>query len=290
MNDLGKMRFFLGVEVMQCTEGIYISKRKFTKEVLERFGMERSNFVNNLIVLCVKLVKDEKCVKVDTTEYKQMVGSLTYLTVTRLDLMYVVCLASRFMDNPTELHSQVVKRVFRYVKGTVNLGIFYKRRGDGRLLAYTNNDYVGDVNDRKSTSGFVFSMSGRAVSWSSKKQPIVTLSTTEAEYIAATSCATLGIWMKRVIELGHTQRKCITILCDNSLIIKLSRNPVLHGRGKHIDVCFHFLCDLRREGKVELVNCCSHNQVADIMTRTLNLDAFVKLRELLGVCSVPCLN
>lgn len=291
MSDLGKMRFFLGVEVMQCTEGIYISQRKFAKEVLERFGMERSNFVNNPIVPGAKLVKDEKGVKVDATEYKQMVGSLMYLTVTRPDLMYVVCLASRFMANPTELHSQVVKRVLRYVKGTVNLGIFYKRRGDEKLLAYTDSDYAGDINDRKSTSGFVFSMSGGAVSWSSKKQPVVTLSTTEAEYIAAASCATQAIWMKRVLDkLGHTQGKCITILCDNSSTIKLSRNPVLHGRSKHIDVRFHFLRDLTREGKVELVHCGSHDQVADIMTKPLKLDAFVKLRELLGVCSVPSLN
>ncbi|XP_061993289.1 secreted RxLR effector protein 161-like [Rosa rugosa] len=195
------------------------------------------------------------------------------------------------MANPTVLHSQVVKRVMRYVKGTVNLGIFYKRKGDEKLLAYTDSDYAGDINDRKSTSGFVFSLSGGAVSRSSKKQPIVILSTTEAEYVAAASCATQGIWMKRVLDkLGHTQGKCITILCDSSSTIKLSRNPILHGRSKHIDVRFHFLHDLTRYGKLKLVHCGSHDQVADIMTKPLKLNAFVKLRELLGVCDVPSLN
>lgn len=116
--------------------------------------MERCNFVNNPIVPDVKPTRDEEGVKVDATKYKQMVGSLMYLTVTRLDLMYVVCLASRFMANPTKLHSQIVKRVLRYVKGTMNLGIFYKRRGDEELLAYTDSDYAGDLNDRKSTSGY----------------------------------------------------------------------------------------------------------------------------------------
>lgn len=288
MSDLGKMRYFLGVEVLQCSEGIYISQKKFAKEVLERFGMEGSNSVYNPIVPGVKLSRDEGGVRVDATRYKQMVGSLMYLTVTRPDLMYVVSLASRFMASPTEMHSQVLKRVLRYVKGTVNLGIFYKRRGDEMLLAYTDSDYAGDVNDRKSTSGYIFSLSGGAVSWTSKKQPVVTLSTTEAEYIAAVTCATQGIWMRRVLDkLGHFQNCCITILCDNSSTIKLSRNPVLHGRSKHIDVRFHYLRDLTREGKVKLVHCGSQDQIADIMTKPLKLDTFVKLRELLGVCEVP---
>lgn len=195
------------------------------------------------------------------------------------------------MANPTELHSQILKRVLRYVKGTVNLGIFYKRRDDEELLAYTDSDYAGDLTDRRSTSGYVFSLSGGAVSWSSKKQPVVILSTTEAEYIAATSCATQGIWMRRVLsKLQHTRSKCITILCDNSSTIKSSRNPVLHGRSKHIDVRFHFLRDLTRDGKVELIHCGSHDQVADIMTKPLKLDAFVKLRDMLGVCEVPSVN
>jgi hypothetical protein len=291
MSDLGKMRYFLGVEVLQCTEGVYISQKKFAAELLEKFGMEASNPVHNPIVPGVKLGKDEDGVKVDATVYKQMVGSLMYLTVTRPDLMFVVCLASRFMANPTELHFQVVKRVLRYIRGTVELGIFYKRRGDRMLLAYTDSDYAGDVCDRKSTSGYVFSLSGGAVSWTSKKQPIVTLSTTEAEYVAAASCATQGIWMKRVLErLGHSQNNCITILCDNSSTIKLSKNPVLHGRSKHIDVRFHFLRDLTRGGKVKLVYCGSKDQLADIMTKPLKLEEFVKQRELLGVCEVPNLN
>jgi hypothetical protein len=128
-----------------------------------------------------------------------------YLTATRPDLMYVVCLISRFMANPTEIHLQAAKRVFRYLKGTVNLGIFYQKEGNRELLAYTDSDYAGDVDDRKSTSGYVFLLSEGAVSWSSKKQPVVTLSTTEAEFVAATSCACQGVWMRRVLEkLGNS--------------------------------------------------------------------------------------
>ena len=291
MTDLGKMKYFLGVEVLQNSEGIYISQRKYAKEVLERFGMEKSNSVKSPIVPGDRLTKNEGGVKVDATKYKQLVGSLMYLTATRPDLMYVVCLISRFMASPTEMHLQAAKRVLRYLKGTVDLGVFYQKEGNGELMAYTDSDYAGDVDDRKSTSGYVFLLSEGAVAWSSKKQPVVTLSTTEAEFVAAASCACQGVWMRRVLEkLGHSQGKGTTVLCDNSSTIKLSKNPVMHGRNKHIDVRFHFLRDLTRDGVVKLKHCVTQEQIADIMTKPLKLDVFLKLRESMGVCVVPRVN
>lgn len=122
------------------------------------------------------------------------------------------------------------------------------------MIAFTDSDYAGDLEDRKSTPGYVFMLSGGAVSWSSKKQPIVTLSTTEAEFVVAATCACQAVWMGRILEkLNHVQDGCTTVFCDNSSTIKLSKNPVMHGRSKHIDVRFHFLCDLTQDGVVELV-------------------------------------
>jgi hypothetical protein len=130
-----------------------------------------------------------------------------------------------------------------------------------------------------------------AIAWSSKKQPIVTLSTTEAEFVVAASCVTQAIWMKRILEkLSQSQSQCTTIFCDNSSTIKLSRNPVMHGRNKHIDVRFHFLHDLTKEGTVELIYCGTQEQLADVMTKALKLDTFQKLRDQLGVCQVPEVN
>lgn len=138
------------------------------------------------------------------------------------------------------------------------------------------------MDDRRSTSGYVFLLSGRTVAWASKKQPVVTLSTTEAEFIAAAFCACQCVWVKRILErLGLQQT---TIMCDNSSTIKLSRNHVLHGRSKHIDVRFHFLRDLTKEGVVKLGYCSTRDQIADIMTKPLRLEVFTRLQDKLGVC------
>lgn len=227
----------------------------------------------------------------DETYFKQIVGSLMYLTATRPDLMFIVSLISRYMGKPTELHFQAVKRVLRYLNGTTNFEIFYKKGGSKSLIGYTDSDYAGDVEDRKSTSGYVFMLGSRAISWSSKKQPIVTLSTIEAEFVADASCASQAIWMKRIFEKwSQLQSGCTTIFCDNSSTLNLSRNPIMHGQSKHIDVHFHFLRDLTKEGTVELVFCGTQEQQADVMTKPLKLEPFQKLRDRLGVFSVPEVN
>ncbi|XP_062014728.1 secreted RxLR effector protein 161-like [Rosa rugosa] len=204
----------------------------------------------------------------------------------RPDLMFSISLISRYMERPTELHTQAAKKILRYLKGTAELGIAYRRGGEEKLVGFADSDYAGDIDDRKSTSGYVFMLGTGAVSWSSKKQPVVTLSTTEAEFIAAAYCACQGVWLRRILEkIGHAQSKCTTIYCDNSSAIKLSKNPVMHGRSKHIDVRFHFLSDLTKEGIVELVHCNTQEQVSDIMTKPLKLVSFLKLRDKLGMCS-----
>ena len=134
-------------------------------------------------------------------------------------------------------------------------------------------------------------MNSGAVSWSSRKQQVVTLSTTEAEFIAAATSACQAIWLRRILDDLHFQQHDPTIIhCDSSSAIKLSKNPVLHGRSKHIDVRYHFLRDLSNEGTIELVYCRSEDQIADIMTKALKLDAFEKLRNLLGMCSFQVLE
>jgi len=152
MTDLGRIRFFLGIEVLQQTNGIYICQRKYTLEVLKRFGMEESKAVMNPIVPGFKTDKIREGKKIDETYYKQIVGSLMYITATRPDIMFGVSFISRFMASPTEVHLQAAKRILRYLKGTINYGIFYKKNENKQLIAYTDSDYAGDITNRKSTS------------------------------------------------------------------------------------------------------------------------------------------
>ncbi|GKV51828.1 hypothetical protein SLEP1_g58452 [Rubroshorea leprosula] len=191
----------------------YVKSGAKHKEVLDRFQMKNCNSVTTPVDKGVKLVKDPGGRFVDNKLYKQIVGSLMYLTATKPDIMH-----------------------------GVNFGLFYKKGDQTDLAGFTNSDYARDLDDRKSTSGFVFMLGSGAISWSSKKQPIVTLSTTEAEYVAATSCACQAIWLRRIMEeLELNQHEATSIYCDNSSAIKLSKNPVLHGRSKHIHVSFHLL-------------------------------------------------
>lgn len=152
MTDLGEMKYFLGVEVHQNARGIHISQKKYAGEVFERFGMGSCNGVKNPIVPgSIKLSKREEGKQVDGTFFKQMVGCLMYMTTTRPDLMYYVCLISRFMSNPKEVHMLAAKRILRYIKSTIDLGIFYGKGCKDKLVAYTDSDYAGDIDDRKST-------------------------------------------------------------------------------------------------------------------------------------------
>ena len=285
------MHFFLGLEVMQLDSGIFISQKRYAKEVLKKFGMDKSNLVLNPTVPGVKIDKDDTGVTVNSSMFKQLVGSLIYLTTTRPDLMYAVSVVSRYMAKPTEMHLMAAKRILRYVQGTMCFGIFYQRSGNQELVGYTDSDYAGCIDDRKSTSGYAFILSNAAVAWSSRKQPIVTLSTTETEFVAASACACQLIWMKRVLsKLDYNGSKSPVIFCDNSSTIKLSKNPVMHGKSKHIDVRFHFLRDLVNEGKVQLNYCGTKQQIADIFTKPLKLEVFQELRKKLGVCDISEIN
>nr|GEV17079.1 putative RNA-directed DNA polymerase [Tanacetum cinerariifolium] len=286
MTDLGKMRYFLGIEVIQSSSGIHISQKKYAAEILTRFKMVDCNSVVNPIVPGNRLTHDGG-EEVNETVFKQLVGSLMYMTTTRPDIQFVVSFISRFMAKPTETHLAAAKRVMRYLQGTLDYGIWYRRGGKGKMEIYADSDFAGDLTDRKSTSGYVILWDGAAVSWSSKKQSIVALSSTEAEYVAAASCACQVIWMREMLnEFGLTQMGSSVIKCDNTSAIQLSRNPVFHGRCKHIGVRFHFLRDLVNKGIVGLEYVDTREQVADIFTKPLHRDVFQGLRERLGVCSV----
>lgn len=200
--------------------------------------------------------------------------------------MYTVILISRYMENPSEMHFNAARRMLKYVKGTVDYAVFYKKADGVGFVGYTDSDCAGNIDDRMSTSGDVFMLNSGAISWSSKKQQLVTLFTTEAEFVAAASSSCQVVWLRNMLEvLGDEQKGPMIIYCDSMSTIKLSRNPVMHERSKHIDVSFHFLRDLCKNGKNELQYCKSGENVADIMTKPLKQLVLEKLRNILRVCS-----
>ena len=249
MTDMGLLRYFLGIAVDQNEKGIFISQARYVNQVLSRFNMEECKAAITPTVMGLKLSRDDSSKDFDPSLYKSIIGSLTYLTTTRPDIMYAVSLISKFMERPKEAHWQAAKRILRYVKGTKMFEILYNVSEHSYLVGYTDIDWAGSVDDRKSTSGYVFHMGSGVISWASKKQSIVALSTAEPEYVAATAAACQAVWMRRMLRsLAQEQAKATVIFCDNSSAIALSKNSVFHKRTKHIDTRFHYIRELVSNG------------------------------------------
>ena len=228
--------------------------------------------------------KDEDGHSIDHKLYRGMIGSLLYLTASRPDILYSVCICARFQSNSKESHIQAVKRIIRYLKGTSSLGIWYSKDSSLNLIGFSDADYGGCKIDRKSTSGTCQFLGCNLISWHSKKQNSVALSTAEAEYVAAGSCCAQVLWIKQQLEdYGVVQTK-IPIKCDNTSAINLSKNPVQHSRTKHIEIRHHFLRDHVQKGDIELEFVCTDNQLADVFTKPLSEDRFVMIRNKLGLC------
>nr|GEU97809.1 retrovirus-related Pol polyprotein from transposon TNT 1-94 [Tanacetum cinerariifolium] len=227
MTDIGLMSYYLGIEVKQRDEGIFICQERYAKEILKRFGMDKCNPVGTPIEHKVKPSKHDRGKAVDSTLFKSLVGSLRYLTCTRPDILFVVGLISRFMEEPTTKHLKIAKRILRYIKGTIDYGMFYSASEEFKLVGYSDSDWARSKDDGRSTSGLLFFLGNNAFTWSSKTQPIVTLSSCEAEYIAATSCVCHVIWLGSMLkELHIEQEDANEIYVDNKSAIDLEKNPV----------------------------------------------------------------
>ncbi|KAE8671027.1 hypothetical protein F3Y22_tig00112000pilonHSYRG00251 [Hibiscus syriacus] len=284
MTDLGLMKFFLGLEVRQVETGIFVSQETYAKEILKKYNMENCNPVSTPMEPGAKLSKFDGGERVDASRYRSLVGSLRYLTCTRPDLSLSVGIVSRFMEEPVYSHWKALKRILRYIQGTVSLGLFYSKAEDYKLVGYSDSDWCGDIDDRKSTSGYVFFMGDTAFTWLSKKQPIVTLSTCEAEYVAASWCVCHAIWLRNLLSKMELKQLGVTVIhVDNKSAIELAKNPVNHERSKHIDVRFHFIRDHVKEGSVELVHVASQDQVADIFTKPLPKVLLDKCKKMIGM-------
>jgi transposase InsO family protein len=283
MSMMGELNFFLGLQIKQTKEGIFINQAKYTKELLKKFGMDELKPMSTPMSPSTKLDKDDKGKNVDEKKYRGMIGSLLYLTASRPDIMFSVCLCARFQSCPKESHLIAIKRIFRYLIGTYDLGLFYPKGTSFELVGYSDADYAGSRVDRKSTSGTCHFLGQSLVSWFSKKQNSVALSTAEAEYVAAGSCCAQVLWMKHQLEDFNLHFDHIPIRCDNTSAINLSKNPIQHSRTKHIEIRHHFLRDHAQKGDIELVFIDTKNQLADIFTKPLNEAQHCFIRREIGM-------
>ncbi|KAA3486843.1 retrovirus-related Pol polyprotein from transposon TNT 1-94 [Gossypium australe] len=218
MTDLGMLHYFLGIKVVQSTARIFISQKKYVQEILDRFQMKNCNSVCTPIEVGMKLIRDPEGRKVDSTIYKQMVGSLMYLTATRPNIMHAISLISRFMKCPKEIHLLAAKRMLRYLKGIASYGLFYIKGEKLDLFSFTHSDYTEYFR-----LCIYAGLKGYYMVF--KKQPIVTLSTIEAEFVSATACAYQAILLRKILDKLHLlQQGATTIFCDNNSTIKLSKN------------------------------------------------------------------
>jgi hypothetical protein len=220
---------------------------------------------------------------VDQTMYRSMIGSLLYVTASRPVVMFSVCMCARFQASPRESHSKATKRILRYLKHTQNVGLWYPKGAKFELIGYSNSNYAGCKVDRRSTSGTCQLLGRSFVSWSSKKQNSVALSTAEAEYIAAGSCRAQILWMKATLNDFGIKFKQVPLLCDNESAMKLTNNLVQHSRTKHIDVRHHFIRDHQQKGNISIENVGTDDQLADIFTKPLDENRFCKLRNELNI-------
>ncbi|XP_052291943.1 uncharacterized protein LOC127900768, partial [Citrus sinensis] len=269
MSMMGELKYFLGLQIKQNEEGIFINQAKYVKDLLKRFGIDDSKTKNTPMSTTTKLDKDEKGKEVDIKMYRGMIGSLLYLTASRPDIMFSVCLCARFQSCPKESHLLAVKRIFRYLSGTIDIGLWYPRGTHIDLTCFSDADFAGYKVDRKSTSGTCYILGHSLVSWFSKKQNSVALSTTEAEYIAAGSCCAQALWMKQTLRDYDINLEQIPIKCDNTSAINLSKNPIQHSRTKHIEIRHHFLRDHVQKGDIALEFISTEKQLADIFTKPL---------------------
>ena len=253
MTDLGIMKYFLGMQVKQGIEEIFISQEKYAADILKKFYMKDCKVVSTPMALNEKLNSNDGAKKVDENQCSSLVGSLIYLTHTRPDITQAVSMLSRFMHSPSVLHYAVVKRVLWYLKGSLKLGLKYDKDSKFTLTGFTDSDWAGSTDDRRSTSAYIFCLGKGTISWCSRKQNTVALSSTEAEYTSATKASCEEVWLRKLLnDLGLKQEGPTTIYCDNMSVISLTKNPFFHARSKRIELRHHFIRDLVQKEEIQL--------------------------------------
>ncbi|GJS52776.1 retrovirus-related pol polyprotein from transposon TNT 1-94 [Tanacetum coccineum] len=274
MYMMRELKFFLGIQMHQSPHGIFINQAKYAQEILKKHGMTSCDSIGTPMAT-KHLDADLSGTPVDQTKYRSMVGALMYLTASRPDIVHATCYCARYQAKPTEKHLTAVKRIFRYLKDSINMGLWYPKDTGFELTAFSDSDHAGCLDSRKSTSGGIQFLGGdKLVSWSSKKQDCTSMSSAEAEYVSLSACCAQVLWLRtQLTDYGFHFDK-IPMYCDSKAAIAISCNPVQHSRTKHIDVRYHFIKEHVEKGIVELFFVGTEYQLADLFTKALSEDRY----------------
>jgi hypothetical protein len=287
MKNLGLVKEFIGIRIEKTSEGISIDQEAYIDQILSRFKMEDANVVLTPLNVSEKLNGDgpksqKEIDHMSKIPYQEANGCLLYLSkTTRPDISYAVNLLSRYSSNPNTQHWSSVKHLLRYLKGTKSLKLWYLRESSNtEVIGFCDSDLGGDVVDGKSTSGYVFMNQGGAISWASRKQPVVARSTCEAEYLSLSDAVCEAIWFKYLTDELDTDYE-ITMFCDNKSAITIADEGNISNRTKHIDRRHHFIQDAIKRNLVQVVHVSSNDQIADCLTKSLakikNQDCLTKM-------------
>ncbi|KAJ0804262.1 putative RNA-directed DNA polymerase [Helianthus annuus] len=288
MKDLGPLRYFLGISVSRYARTMFLSQQSYACDIIARAGMQSCNPVATPVDTNTKLGASTGDIFHDPTLYRSLAGALQYLTFTRPDITYAVQQVCMHMHSPRTTHWLALKRIIRYIKGTLSFGLTLSAHSSPSLVSYTDADWAGCPDTRRSTSGYCIYFGDNLISWSSKRQTTVSRSSAEAEYRGVANVVAEICWLRNLLlELRHPLTRATLVYCDNVSAIYLSGNPVQHQRTKHIELDIHFVREQVQRGQVRILHVPSRYQIADIFTKGLPRILFEDFRSSLSIQSPP---
>jgi hypothetical protein len=287
MKDLGPLKYFLGIEVLRSRHGILLSQRKYTIDLLNEVGMLACKPSDTPAAENVKLSAHSNQIPANKEQYQRLVGRLMYLAHTRPDLAYLLSVVSRYMHSPSEEHMKAIMRILQYLKSSPGKGIMFTKGDTLNIEGYTDADWAGSIDDRRSTAGYLTFVGGNLVTWRSKKQGVVARSSAEAEYRGMAKGVCELLWIKNLLqELKISSTFPMKLYCDNKAACDIAHNPVQHDRTKHVEIDRHFIKEQLEAKIIAVPHVRSQDQLADILTKAVSSKAFHQVLDKLGMKNI----